>query len=107
MVSRWNSSRIVAGIGGAVSLALMLYAGRRQPSLLLTLLFAGWVLLPFVAAAVLRSRATLAFTLASVAIYAAVAFGILHVKTGFTFLVVPFASLVVIGAARTRQNVAS
>src|SRR5262245_21009562 len=39
---------VVAGAGG--SLGLMLYAGRRNPSWILLLLFAIWVLSPFVAA---------------------------------------------------------
>ena len=78
----------------------MLYAGRRQQSRILVLLF------PF-AAAVLASVVSrrwsvivpatlhvvmLVFTISSLAIYGAVAFGYLNVKVGTVFLVVPLTS---------------
>src|SRR5437763_35266 len=42
---------IIAVIGAGSSLALMLYAARRQQSMILKLLFTGWTLAPFVAIA--------------------------------------------------------
>src|SRR5260370_32283054 len=77
---------MLAGAGG--SLGLMLYAGRHQNSRILLLLFAVWVLSPFVAAVMadaaskrlpILARATLnvvmlVLTLGSLAIYWLVAF---------------------------------
>jgi hypothetical protein len=101
---------VVAGAGG--SIGLMLYAGRRQQSRILVLLFAAWVLSPFVAAVLASvvsrgwsviTRATLnvvmlVFTFGSLAIYWAVAFGHLNVKVGTVFLVVPFTSWLLMGS---------
>jgi hypothetical protein len=110
--------------GAAASLALMLYAGRRNPSWILALLFAAWVLSPFVAAvlALTRSRrwsavtraalqgTLLAVSLLSVFVYGAVALGRVRAKVGFIFLVVPFVSwlllviAVAVGAAFSRGS---
>ena len=101
---------VVAGAGGSV--ALMLRAGHRNPSLLLLVLFALWVLSPFMAlvcANVVSMRwsaltqATLyvvmfVITLGCLAIYGAHAFGLLRAKTGFVFLVVPAAAWLLIAA---------
>ena len=97
-------------VGAAGSLGLMLYAGRRQNSKILVLLFAIWVLSPFIAlvGANLVSRrwtvparaalygVMLVLTLASLAIYGGVAFGYVTAKAGFVFLVVPLASWLLI-----------
>lgn len=45
-------ARTALAIGAAGSLALMLYAGRHNPSIGLILLFAGWVSSPFAALAI-------------------------------------------------------
>jgi hypothetical protein len=96
--------------GAAGSLGLMFRAGRRQNSKILLLLFAIWVLSPFVAlvgATVVSKRwpiltraalysAMLVLTLASLAIYSAVAFGYVTAKVGFVFLMVPLASWLLI-----------
>jgi hypothetical protein len=72
----------------------MLYAGRRNPSRLLVLVFAAWVLSPFVAAILAWAKlerwsapvsatlyvTTLVVALASVCVYGAVALGHLRVK---------------------------
>lgn len=92
--------------GAAGSLGLMFRAGHRQNSRILLLLFAIWVLSPFMALVLahavskrwsVTTRATLysvmlVLTLASLAIYGDVAFGHSTVKVGFVFLAVPFAS---------------
>ena len=93
--------------GGVCSIGLMLRSGRRNSSIiLLVIIFAIWVLSPFVALAwagvVSRrwpapTRAALyvvmfLVTLGSLAIYGAVAFRAIAAKTGFIFLVVPGAS---------------
>jgi len=84
----------------------MLYAARHQNSRILLLLFAGWVLSPFMAAVLANAisqrrsvltRATLnvtmlVLTFGSLAIYGDVAFGHPRAKIGFVFLVVPLAS---------------
>ena len=90
--------------GAAGSLGLMLRAG--QPFRILLLLFAIWVLAPFIAvaaASVISKRwslptrvalysAMLVVALCSLAVYGDVAFGHTTVKIGFVFLVVPLAS---------------
>jgi hypothetical protein len=96
--------------GGAGSLGLMLRAGRRQNSIILLLLFAGWVLSPFIALVwanagskrwSIPTRATLyilmlVLTLGSLTIYGGVAFEYITAKAGFAFLVVPLASWLLI-----------
>ena len=102
---------LIAMLAGAVgSLGLMLYAGRHQNSRILVLLFAAWVLSPFMAAVLTNvvwrgwsapTRATLnvtmlVITLGSLAIYGDVAFGHTKAKIGFVFLMVPLASWLLI-----------
>jgi hypothetical protein len=105
-----GAALIAVLVGGACSVGLMLRTGQHQNSRILLLLFGIWVLSPFAAAAwayaVSRrwsgvTRATLyvvilVFTLSSLAIYGAVALGLLRAKVGFVFLVVPFASWLLI-----------
>jgi hypothetical protein len=88
----------------------MFRAGHRQNSRILLLLFAIWVLSPFLAllsAQVVSKRWSvptrvtlyglmLVLTLASLAIYGDVAFGHPTLKVGFVFLVVPPASWLVL-----------
>jgi len=97
---------VVAGAGG--SLALMLRAG--HPPFLLRVLFAIWVLSPFMVLAwanvaskrwSVLTRATfyslsLVLTLGSLAIYGYIAFGPPRAKTAFVFVVVPLASWLLI-----------
>jgi hypothetical protein len=96
---------VVAIAGAAGSMAFMFRVGHRAPGFLLVL-FALWILSPFVAliwanmvshrwslvtSATLFSL-TLALTLASVAVYGAVALGPRRSTPAFWFLVVPLAS---------------
>lgn len=85
----------------------MLYAGHRNNSRLLLLLFALWVVSPFVALIWTNmvsqrsvSTVTLILTPVSLAIYAYVALGPPRPKIAFFFLVVPAASWLLIAAAR-------
>jgi ABC-type transport system involved in multi-copper enzyme maturation permease subunit len=101
-----GAALIAALAGGAGSIGLMIRAGHRNPSLILIVVFALWVLSPFTAlvwATVASARwpvltqaslyvVALVVTLGSLAIYGALAFGALRAKTGFIFLVVPGAS---------------
>jgi hypothetical protein len=101
---------ISALAGAAGSVTLMLHAGRRQQSRVLVLLFAIWVVSPFIAALIADSvskrwhvgtRAALyilmvVLTLGSLAIYGGVAFEYVKAKAGFVFLVVPFGSWLLI-----------
>src|SRR5947209_17992935 len=98
-------------IGAVVSLALVLHAGRHQRSIVLILLFAGWVVSPFLGLLYAHlsfrewspsARRTLyAITVAVVficpGIYAVGALGHTTLKVGFVFLVVPFACWVLVG----------
>ena len=98
-------------IGGAASLALTLYAGRHQRSVILILLFALWVVSPFLGilcahlisdrwlrfARIMLYALTLCVVSICPGIYAAVAFGYTTLKMGFVFLVVPFACWVLLG----------
>ena len=108
-----RTAALIAVLAGAAgSVGLMLRAGRRNRSqILLLLLFGIWVLSPFVAAFLAHvfskrwpgvTRATLyaamlALTVGSLAIYGDFVFGRLQAKAGFVFLVVPFASWLLIG----------
>ena len=101
---------IVLRAGAVGSLGLMLYAGRHRNSRILLLLFAAWVLSPFMAAVLANvvsqgspviTRATLSvtmlvITLGSLAIYGDVAFWHNKAKIGFEFLMVPLVSWLLI-----------
>jgi len=92
--------------GAAGSVGLMLHAGRRNNSRILLLLFALWVLSPFMALVLasvvskrwsVYTRATLyclmlVLTLGSLAIYGDIALGPPRAKTAVVFVVVPPAS---------------
>jgi len=105
-----RAALIVVLAGAAGSLGLMFRAGRRQNSRILLLLFAIWVISPFIALVganivskrwSILTRATLysvmlVITLGSLAIYSDVAFGHATAKAGFVFLVVPLASWLLI-----------
>jgi len=110
-LSLLHAAALIAVLAGAVgSVGLMLHAGHRNPSRLLLVLFALWVLSPFIALVLANmvskrwsvlTRATLyvmmmVLTFGSLAIYGALVFGPLRAKTGFIFLVVPAASWVLI-----------
>jgi len=99
---------VLAGAGGSVG--LMLYVGRHNDSRLLLVLFAIWVLSPFMALLFAHvvskrwsvlTRATLygvmlVLTFGSLAIYGDVALGPPRAKTAFVFVVVPPASWLLI-----------
>jgi hypothetical protein len=106
-----RGAALIAVLAGAVgSFGLMLYAGRRQRSLILIGLFTVWELSPFVALVCAHvvskhwpvlARATLysvmlVLTLGSLAIYGDVALGPPRPKPAFVFLVVPLASWLLI-----------
>jgi hypothetical protein len=107
-----RAAGLIAILAGAVgSVALTLYTGRHNPSRLLMVLFALWVLSPFAVLAVASvvskrwsplTRATLhivmlVLALGSLAIYGYVAFGPPREKTAFAFVVVPPASWLLTG----------
>lgn len=99
--------------GAVGSIGFMFRAGHRNPSRVLLILFAIWVLSPFVAlvsAAIvskdwsLLTRTTLfgvilVLTVSSLAIYGYVALGPPRAKTAFAFVVVPPASWLLIAIA--------
>ncbi|MDQ6634642.1 MAG: hypothetical protein M3Z10_07775 [Gemmatimonadota bacterium] len=104
---------IAVVVGAAGSLGLMLIAGGRNPSRLLIVLFAGWVVAPFIALGwttvispgwpvLVRLSVyvvTFVVTLGSFAIYGALVLGALRAKTGFVFLVVPAVSWLLLAIA--------
>jgi lysylphosphatidylglycerol synthetase-like protein (DUF2156 family) len=95
---------VVAGAGGSVG--LMLWIGRRNPSRLLLVLFAVWVVAPFIALLLANTfskrwsvitRATLysvmlVLTLSSLAIYGNVVLRPPRSTPAFVFVVVPLGS---------------
>ena len=97
----------VAALG---SLACMFFVGRHNPSIIIMVLFAGWVLSPFVAFAWAERRCAewsprartmlyvtmLLVALVSLAIYAAVVV-LLPAKPAAMFLIVPFGSWLLMG----------
>lgn len=103
----WAS--ILAGAAG--SFGFMLYAGRRNRSVLLLVLFAGWVLSPFVAllwAQVTAKRwpaprqmvlycVTLLIAATSLAIYGYIALGPPRAQAASAFVVVPPVSWLLAG----------
>jgi hypothetical protein len=106
-----RAAAVIAVLAGAAgSVGLMLHAGRRNSSRILLLLFALWVLSPFVALLLANvvserwsvlTRATLysvmlVLTLGSLAIYGDVALGPPRAKPAFVFVVVPPASWLLI-----------
>lgn len=108
---RLRVAALIAVLVGAVgSLAFMFRVGRRNESALLMIAFALWVLSPFVAMARASqvskrwsalTRATLhiiilILTPGSLLIYGNVAFGAPRPQPAFMFLVVPFASWLLI-----------
>jgi hypothetical protein len=109
-----RAAALIAVPAGAVgSVTLMLRAGHRNPSRVLLLLFAIWVLAPFAAflfAGIISkswsvlTRATLysvmlVLTLGSLVIYGDVALGPPRTKTAFVFVVVPPASWLLLAIA--------
>ena len=102
---------VVAAAGGSVG--LMLRVGRRNPSVLLLVLFTGWVLGPFAVlgwATVVSARwsgqtratlygVTLLIACGSLGLYGAVALGPPRPKPAAVFLVMPPASVLLAVAA--------
>ena len=97
-----TAARIALVAGAAGSVLLMMRASARQPSILLILLFTGWVLSPFVALALANVQSAnwqpitrtalygvmLGVSFISLSIYTLHAL-IPGMKAGFIFLVVP------------------
>ena len=107
----WHlAATVITSVAAAGSFVLMLRAGRLQHSLILMLLYTIWVLSPFGALVTLgiasgrwpRVRRSavdatkLLVGIASLVVYSAEVFGYLRLKAGFTFLVVPLLSWLVI-----------
>ena len=106
-----RTALLVMLAGALASLALMFYAGRRQSSWILMVLFTGWVLGPYAgllaadrasrrwsaAARVALYGVMLTSTIGSVAIYALVTLGPPRPKPAFYFLVVPVATWLLAG----------
>ncbi len=104
------SAHIAVPVGAVGSLGLMLWAGRRNDSRILLVLFALWVLSPFMALVLANavskrwsvvSRAALhsvmlVLTLVTLAIYGDVVLGPPRAKPAFVFIVVPPASWLLI-----------
>ena len=108
---RLRAAAVIAMLAGAVgSVGLMLYAGRHNPSRLLLVLFALWVLSPFVVLAFAKARSnrwsdlvratlhivTLVLALGSLAIYGYVALGPPRARPAPFFVIVPPASWLLI-----------
>jgi hypothetical protein len=107
-----HAAGLIAVLAGAVgSVGLMLHAGRNNPSRLLLVLFALWVLSPFIGLVFANmvskrwsvlTRASLytvmlVLTVGTLAAYGVVALGPPRPKTAFVFVVVPPASWLLIG----------
>lgn len=107
-----RAAALIGVLAGAVgSVGLTLHAGRHNNSRLLMVLFALWVLSPFMALVMatvvskrwsVHTRATLysvmlVLTLGSLAVYGDVALGPPRAKTAFVFVIVPPASWLLMG----------
>jgi len=107
-----RSARAALAAGAAGSVVLMMRAGARQRSILLILLFTGWVLSPFLALALANvlargwqpsTRTALYGAMLGVSFISLSIYG-LHAmlggaKAGFIYLVVPAACWLLIGMA--------
>jgi hypothetical protein len=110
------AARVALVAGAAGSIALMMRAGSRQRSILLIVLFAGWVLSPFLALALAnlraarwppRVRTAVHIAMIAVAALSLTLYGLSAVhtlaKAGFLYLVVPAAcwatAAIVVGTA--------
>ena len=115
-----GAARVALVAGAAGSLALMLRAGARQRSVLLILLFTGWVLSPFLALALANLRAhrwpprvrtavhasMIAVPALCLSIYGMHAVrGVM--KAGFVYLVVPAMAWLLIAVALGVNAIAS
>lgn len=108
-----NSQRVTIIVGAAGSLALMLYGGRSNTHLLITLLFIIWVLAPFALLALAERRSgswsvraqttlhalTLVVAAASLAIYAYRAAFPPRTTGAFLFVIVPPVSVILVLAS--------
>ena len=110
-------ARLVLAIGAASSVALVVYAGRRNPSRVVIGLFVLWVLAPPVGLWLVEQRSAqwpaltrvalyvvmLVVAVGPPAIYAAVAFGPPRAQAAFAFVIVPplagAMSALILGAA--------
>jgi hypothetical protein len=106
------AARTALSVGAAGSVLLMMRAGARQRSVVLILLFTGWVLSPFFMLALVNLRARTCQPHTRTALYGAM-FGVafislsvyaLHallpgMKAGFIYLVVPAACWLLIAMA--------
>lgn len=115
------AAQVALVVGAIGSVALMLLVGHRNQSIILMLLFAGWVLAPFVALAwadrspkfqAASGRATrqvlmLLLALVSLCAYARVAFGPPMPQPASVFLLVPAGSwlLTALSAFLSRRTV--
>ena len=105
-----NSQRVTIIVGAAGSLALMLYGGRSNTHLLITLLFIVWVLAPFALLALAERRSgswspraqttlralTLIVAAASLGIYAYRAAFPPRTTGAFLFVIVPPVSVILV-----------
>lgn len=115
------AARIALWVGAAGSLVLMLYAGRSNRHILITVLFIFWVLAPFVALAwaermagawpsatrATLHTATLTITAVSLAIYGYRAAFPPRTTGAFLFVIVPPVSVLVLLVALTVAAVIS
>jgi hypothetical protein len=120
----YRAAQIAVPLGAVGSVGLMLYTGRHNPSLLLMVIFALWVLSPFVVlglsdilskhwSSLTRTAVysvSLVIAVLTVAIYAEVAFGPPRAKTATLFVIVPpaswlaIATVVLIAALISRRS---
>jgi len=97
---------LLCAVAACLSLAFLYLTGRRNPSVLLLLLFTAWVLSPFLALWLAAARsdgwppavrtalqgAIIVISVAAPLIYGVIALGPPRPQPAFFFLVVPFAS---------------
>ncbi|HEU5022697.1 MAG TPA: hypothetical protein VFT60_12430 [Bryobacteraceae bacterium] len=95
-----RASIIAIAASAILSLSFTLYAGRRNPSVLLMSLFAVWVLAPFAGMLWIQTFRILELTIAilSPALYGYIALGPPRQRRAATFLIVPLASWLLIVA---------
>jgi hypothetical protein len=101
-----RASTLAIAASAILSVSFTLYAGRRNPSVLLMSLFAVWVLAPFAGMLWMQTFRVLDLIIAAVstALYGYIALGPPRQRTASTFLIVPLASWLLIAAVAVIQR---
>ena len=105
-----NFSLIALFVGAGGSIIFTLFTGRNNPSVLLPILFSGWVVSPYIVLLLIHFNSLIHLKISNVSLFNMTLFitfinligysGVLSpkgMKPAFVFLVIPFVSWLIIG----------